>query len=135
MLPASFLYTKLKFKWSVAFSYLSIYLSIYLSVNLSVYIRYILHCFVDFISHGRTRLSNFLNLKTPICRTSTFQASYFNRIVKLWNFTCSVLPFTSFDNPGSLRESVRNVMLARLKTTYDIDWPCTWTLASSCSCH
>ena len=27
------------------------------------------------------------NLKTPICRTSTFQASYFNRIVKLWNVT------------------------------------------------
>ena len=59
------------------------------------------HCFVDFISHGRSRLSNSLNLKTPICRTSTFQASYFNRIIKLWNFTCSVLPSTSFDNPGS----------------------------------
>ena len=99
------------------------------------YIDLNVHCFVDFISHGRTRLSNSLNLKTPICRTSTFQASYFNRIVKLWNFTCSVLPSTSFDNPGSFRESVRNVMLARLKTTYDIDWPCTWTLASSCSCH
>ena len=62
------------------------------------------HCFVDFISHGRSRLSNSLNLKMPICRTTTFQASYFNRIIKLWNFTCSVSPSTSFDNPGSLRE-------------------------------
>ena len=62
------------------------------------------HCFVDFISHGRARLSNSLNQKTPTCRTSTFQASYFNRIIKLWNFTCSILPSTSFDNPGSFRE-------------------------------
>ena len=35
------------------------------------------------VSHGRTRLSNSYNLKTPVCKTSTFQASYFNRIVKL----------------------------------------------------
>ena len=56
------------------------------------YIDLNVHCFVDFISHGCTRLSNSLNLKTPIYRTSTFQASYFNRIVKLWNLTCSVLP-------------------------------------------
>ena len=32
------------------------------------------HCFVHFISHGRSRLSNSLNLKTPICRTSTLIA-------------------------------------------------------------
>jgi len=42
--------------------------------------------FVSFVSHGRTRLSNSYNLKTPVCKTSTFQASYFNRISKLWNY-------------------------------------------------
>ena len=42
--------------------------------------------FVSPVSHGRTRLSNSYNLKTPVCKTSTFQASYFNRIVKLWNY-------------------------------------------------
>ena len=31
-------------------------------------------------------LSILFNLKTPICKTSPFQASYFNRIVNLWNF-------------------------------------------------
>jgi len=44
--------------------------------------------FVSFVSHGRTRLSNSYNLKTPVCKTSTFQASYFNRIAKLWNYIC-----------------------------------------------
>ena len=40
------------------------------------YIHLNLHSFTNFISHGRTRLSNSFNLKTPICKTSTFQASY-----------------------------------------------------------
>ena len=36
----------------------------------------------SFIPHGRTRQSNSFNLKTPLCRTSTFKGSYFNRITK-----------------------------------------------------
>ena len=32
----------------------------------------------SFISHGRIRQRNSFNLKTPLCRTSTFKASYFN---------------------------------------------------------
>ena len=48
--------------------------------------------FVSFVSHGRTRLSNSYNLKTPVCKTSTFQASYFNRNVKLWNYICKFSP-------------------------------------------
>ena len=44
--------------------------------------------YVSFVSHDRTRLSNSFNLRTPLLQTSTFQASYFNRIVKLWNYVC-----------------------------------------------
>ena len=51
--------------------------------------------FVSFVSHGRTRLSNSYNLKTPVCKTRTFQASYFNRIAKLWNYICKFSPPTS----------------------------------------
>ena len=40
--------------------------------------------FTNFISHGRTRLRNSSDIKTPIYKTSTFQASYFNCIVKLY---------------------------------------------------
>ena len=39
--------------------------------------------FVSFVTRGRTRLGNSFNLKTPICKTSAFQVSYFNRIVKV----------------------------------------------------
>lgn len=48
--------------------------------------------FVSFVSHGRTRRSNSFNLTTPSCKTSTFQASYFNRTVKLWNSVCTLSP-------------------------------------------
>ena len=54
--------------------------------------------FVSFVSHGRTKLSNSYNLKTPVCKTSTFQASYFNRIVKLWNYICKFSPPHQFFN-------------------------------------
>ena len=58
--------------------------------------------FVSFVSHGRTRLSNSYNFKTPVCKTSTFQASYFNRIAKLWNdCICKFSPPTSFSTTAS----------------------------------
>ena len=46
--------------------------------------------FFSFVNNGRTRSSQLRTLKTPFCRTSTFQASYFYRIVKLWNRTIHV---------------------------------------------
>ena len=58
------------------------------------------------VSHGRTRLSNSYNLKTPaVCKTNTFQASYFNRIVKLWNYICKFSPPTSFSTTASFLPS------------------------------
>lgn len=61
------------------------------------------HGFVSFVTHGRTRLNNSVNSKTPICKTSAFQASYFNRIVKLWNFTCKSVPQSSFSRSDILK--------------------------------
>ena len=41
----------------------------------------VIPAYYSFISHGLTSIhSNSFNLKTPLCRTSTFKASYFNRI-------------------------------------------------------
>lgn len=34
--------------------------------------------FVSSVSHSQTRLSTSYNLKTPVCKTSSFQVSYFN---------------------------------------------------------
>ena len=41
------------------------------------------HSFTKIITHGPTKFNNFFNSKTLICKTSAFQASYFNRILKL----------------------------------------------------
>ena len=64
--------------------------SLYCSTDLDV-LNY-----VSFVSHGRKRRSDSFNLRTPLCKTCTFQASYFNRIVKLWNYVCKLAPPTSF---------------------------------------
>ena len=69
LLPLS-LYRELK-------DFIFFYKCLYCSADLDV-LNY-----VSFVSHGRTRQSNSFNLCTPRCKTSTFQASYFNRIVKI----------------------------------------------------
>ena len=63
--------------------------------------------YIFFVSHGRARQSDSFNLRTPLCKSSTFQASYFNRIVKLWNYVCKLAPPTSFCSPNALQLFVR----------------------------
>ncbi len=61
----------------------------YIDVNVNEYI--------SFIGHGRTRHSQIpLVMKAPRCKTSTYQASYYNRIVKLWNTICKTAPVQRF---------------------------------------
>jgi hypothetical protein len=50
------------------------------------------HDYVSFVTHNHSRLCRNPNLlfKTPLCKTTTYQNSYFNRIVKLWNSVCKV---------------------------------------------
>ena len=84
--------------------------------------------FVSFVSHGRTRLSNSYNLKTPVCKTSTFQASYFNRIAKLWNYICKFSPPTSFSTTASFCNFVTEHMFHLLHNHFDIYYPCTWSI-------
>ena len=91
--------------------------------------------YVSFVSHDRTRLSNSFNLRTPFCKTSSFQASYFNRIVKLWNYVCKLAPPTSFSSPTAFQLFVRNLMSTHLSRVYEINYPCTWTLVPTCPCH
>ena len=88
--------------------------------------------FVSFVSQGRTRLSNSYNLKTPLCKTSTFQASYFNRIAKLWNYICKFSPPTSFSTTTSLRNFITEEMFQLLLNHFDIYYPCTWWIVRSC---
>ena len=93
------------------------------------------HDFVSLITHGRTRLSNSFHLKTPICRTSAFQASYFNRIVKLWNFICKSMPKSSLSSIDVFKNFLKQTLISLLRTTFDVERPCTWSLVRSCACH
>ena len=88
--------------------------------------------YVSFVSRDRTRLSNSFNLRTPFCKTSSFQASYFNHIVKLWNYVCKLAPPTSFSSPTAFQPFVRKLMSTHLSRVYEINYPCTWTLVYTC---
>ena len=46
-------------------------------------------------------------LESPLCNFNTFKASYFNRLVKIWNYTCKVLPPTTFTTLSSFKRSGR----------------------------
>lgn len=91
--------------------------------------------FVTLISHGRTKQSNSLNLRTPLCKTSSFQGSYFNRIVKLWNFIHTLATESVFSSSKSFQHFVHQRMVNLLHSTFDPDRSCTWSLVRTCSCH
>ena len=91
--------------------------------------------FISFISHVRTRQSNSFNLKLPFCKTTTYQAFYFNRIVKLWNFTCSCINPASFSSPTLFSQSVMQLLFSHLSDTFDVNFSCTCSLLILCPCH
>ena len=92
--------------------------------------------FVHFVSHGRTRraLSN-KYLETPLCKTYTYSSSYFNRITKLWNSTCTLTEPSSFTSPSSFRMYLKRTYKHILETVFDSDMTCTWSLYRDCGCH
>ena len=91
--------------------------------------------YVSFVSHDRTKLSNSFNLRIPFCKTSSFQALYFNRIVKLWNNFCKLATPTSFSMPTAFQLFVHKLMSTHLSRVYETNYPCTWTLVPTCPCH
>ena len=77
---------------------------------------------------------NPFNLKTRLCRTSTFKASYFNRITKLRNFVCSLKSRSSFSNMQSFKQFVYKTMFTTtLVNTYEVERSCTWILVMTTS--
>ena len=92
---------------------------------------------VSFVSHGRTRLSNTSKyiLQSQICRTSTFQSSYYNRVVKLWNIVCKDVCLDTVSSPSSFKCLVKRRYSNIVDSIYDVDLSCTWSLFRNCSCH
>ena len=85
----------------------------------------------------RTRLSQATGvmLQTPMCRTATFQFSYFNRIVKPWNSVCHNVNPDSFSSPISFKNFLKHRYLELLHSVYDVELSCTWSLVRDCPCH
>ena len=91
---------------------------------------------VTFNTHGRSRSKNpNLVLKPAYCKTTTFQASFFNRNVKPWNFICNLAPYDKFSSLSSFKKFLRATYFTLLNSTYNIDIPCTWFLSRNCPCH
>ena len=61
--------------------------------------------YVTFITHGRSHSKNpTLLLKPAYYKTTTFQASFFNRNVKPWNFICNLAPSDKFSSTSSFKK-------------------------------
>ena len=73
------------------------------------HIDFDVHRFVSFTNNGRTRLSRNPSptLKVPLCKSKTFQSSYFNRLVKLWNHVCKILSSTTFASLSTFKRSLK----------------------------
>ena len=92
--------------------------------------------FVSFVGHGRTRSSQIQNvLRVPFCKTSTFQSSYFNRIVKLWNNVCKLVDPATFVSPASFSHFLKQNYSCLLLDVYDCALFCTWSMTRDCPCH
>ena len=95
------------------------------------------HDYVSFVTHNHSRLCRNPNLllKTPLCKTTTYQNSYFNRIVKLWNRVCKVAPPNTFSSVRTFKYYLFNYYSMLLSTVFDVNLLCTWSMSRDCSCH
>ena len=86
---------------------------------------------------GRTRLSNSSKyiLQSQICRTNTFQSSYYNRVVKVWNIVCKDVCLNTVSSPNTFKCLVKRIYSSIVDSIYDVNLSCTWSLFRDCSCH
>ena len=95
--------------------------------------------YVSFVSHGRTRLSHTSRyiLQSKLCKTNTFQSSYYNRVVKIWNTVCQEVSPDIFRNPNSFKHYLkrRYYYSTLISNVYDVDMACTWSITRDCPCH
>ena len=93
--------------------------------------------YVSFVSHCRTRNCEnpSLMLKVPSCKTSTFQSSFFNRIVPLWNCVCKAASPADLRSLIMYKSFLSRTYLHLITTIFDADMTCTWSLHRICSFH
>ena len=94
--------------------------------------------FIKSVSHGHSRRSlsgDIKYLETPFCKTATYQSSFFNRSIKLWNLICKLIRPCDFLNIKTFKNSITNLFKDELANVFDPDKPCSWGLARNCGCH
>ena len=93
--------------------------------------------YVSVVGHSRTRncVNPSLMLKVPSCKRSTFQSSFFNRIVHLWNIVCRTAQPSDLRSLTRFRSFLSRTYLQLLLSCYDVNMTCTWSLYRTCSCH
>ena len=93
--------------------------------------------YVSFVPQNRTRQSNNPNLilKTPCCKTSTYQASYFNRILKLWNCVCSSATPDTFSCLRIFKNYLYEHYSNLICSVFYVNLLCTWSMSRNCPCH
>ena len=93
--------------------------------------------FVSFVSHNRTRncQNPSLVLKVSSRKTSTFQSSFLNRIVPLWNYVCKIACPADLCSLTMFKSFLSRTYVELFVSSIDEDMPCTWSLYRSCSCH
>ena len=91
--------------------------------------------YVSSVSHARTdNCSNpSLMLKVPSCKTSTFQSSFFNRIVLFWSLVCRTAQLSDLRSLTIFRSFLSRTYLDLLISCYGVDLTCTWSLYRTCS--
>lgn len=72
-------------------------------------------------------------LKTMI--GDILRASYFNRIVKLWNLICTVAPPSSMSNVSFVKSFFDKSYFSLLNSVFDVHYSCTWSVVRECLCH
>ena len=105
----------------------------------AMYGHYDLNVF-DYVSVlGHSRMRNCVNpslmLKVPSCKTSTFQSSFFNRIVHLWNIVCRTAQPSDLRSLFMFRSFLSRTYLQLVLSCYDVNMTCTGSLYRTCSCH
>ena len=107
-----------------------VYKSVFSCIDLNI------EQFVSFVQHSHSRSQNpSLVLKPSYCKTSTFQASFFNRVVKPWNFVCKIASTDKFASLSIFKRFLHATYSNLVKDTFNVDMPCTWSLTCDCSCH
>ena len=121
--------------WLLDFFHLLIIGKIDILYSLCFWFYWFKHCSIRylFLAWPVSFSESYPYVKT--CKTTTFQASFFNRIVKPWNTICRLATSDKCSSLYISKNYLRATYFSLLDATFDINMPRTWILSPNCPCH